>query len=299
MAQLLISTFKDLRQCSTNCLICQECRDPQKNNCYHVCQEQIIYSLEPEVKEQEGEEVGINDDEEQEEKEEGVEENAEEMDETFNNECMAYCLQCTDLHSCLKCNVNLKLENKYCSPILWIRGLQRWKQYPYDGCYLCQYQCSFGCITCGKGNVCTKCDSLTILNSETAKCEKDNIKNNNKFTEEENQNSIIDVGVENSFLIDNLCGDGILNDKYEFCDVGNNVGDDGCSSICLIEENWNCEIQFLQEHMLLQNTACFNIHKSYKPLPIRGIIFYQLSKSHFNYYLHQNIKFNQISLLNS
>ncbi|CAD8089920.1 unnamed protein product [Paramecium primaurelia] len=228
----------DLRLCSIECQICQECSDIKENSCYHICQQKIEESLET---------VEENKEEEEQEQEE------EEMDENLNIECMSYCLQCADQYSCLQCEVNFQLENKQCFPIcgdgIIIQGYEDCEDGnndPYDGCYKCQFQCSFGCISCEQGNICRKCDNFTILNNDTGKCEKEDIYNANQFTEQNNTNSSSILGIQNSILDDNLCGNGILNNNYELCDDGNNVGDDGCSSMCLIEDNWNCKNQFYQ-----------------------------------------------------
>ena len=36
------------------------------------------------------------------------------------------------------------------------------------------------------------------------------------------------------------CGDGKLNQSNESCDDGNNYNNDGCSSVCAVENNWSC-----------------------------------------------------------
>ncbi|CAD8059006.1 unnamed protein product [Paramecium sonneborni] len=117
---------------------------------------------------------------------------------------------------------------------------------PYDGCYLCEFQCSQGCIECQQEQ-CKKCDQLYQMDYQTAQCVNKNQlddQNNDQLVEIQfiNQNNFR-CG-ENQILIDNLCnnqcGNGIIINQYEECDDGNNYGGDGCSNLCNIEHSYQC-----------------------------------------------------------
>ncbi|CAD8088636.1 unnamed protein product [Paramecium primaurelia] len=120
---------------------------------------------------------------------------------------------------------------------------------PYDGCYWCEFQCTEGCIECQQQQ-CKKCDYLYKLNIQTAQCIKENYydnNDNNQDVEKSNLQLIFYTNFrcgENYNLIDNLCisqcGNGILINKYEECDDGNNYGGDGCSAYCHIEDSYTC-----------------------------------------------------------
>ncbi|CAK90081.1 unnamed protein product, partial (macronuclear) [Paramecium tetraurelia] len=116
---------------------------------------------------------------------------------------------------------------------------------PNDGCYLCEFQCSKGCIECQQQQ-CNKCDNSYILDIKTANCVKENLNDYNDLDIEIQQ--IIWLTNfrcgENHILIDHACvsqcGNGILINQYEECDDGNNYGGDGCSTNCHIEDSYQC-----------------------------------------------------------
>ncbi|CAD8095623.1 unnamed protein product [Paramecium sonneborni] len=120
---------------------------------------------------------------------------------------------------------------------------------PYDGCYQCQFQCSFGCIDCDQGQGCKKCDNQFILNYETEICQEIKVLIDEDETQNiEESNEIIDQRCgENQIFINfqcvSQCGNGVLNSKYEQCDDGNQIGGDGCSSFCSEEDSYHCRNQ--------------------------------------------------------
>ncbi|CAD8093432.1 unnamed protein product [Paramecium sonneborni] len=118
---------------------------------------------------------------------------------------------------------------------------------PYDGCYLCQFHCSYGCLECDQGQGCKKCDNQFILINETDTCQENQVLNDE--IEDINEQVIIEIAslrcIENQILIGfqcvSQCGNGILNSKYEQCDDGNQIGGDGCSSVCSEEDLYQCQ----------------------------------------------------------
>ncbi|CAD8204865.1 unnamed protein product [Paramecium pentaurelia] len=98
------------------------------------------------------------------------------VDNKYN--CSDYCTQCQDQNICLMCEQYFQLSNSFCIPIcgdgIIIPGLEQCEDgndIPFDGCYQCQYQCSYGCIECEQFNQCIKCDDdQFILDIQTNKC---------------------------------------------------------------------------------------------------------------------------------
>ncbi|CAD8208635.1 unnamed protein product [Paramecium octaurelia] len=146
-------------------------------------------------------------------------------------ECNSYCFQCDSSNTCLLCVENFELNEKnQCKPIcgdgIIIQGLEECEDkndIQFDGCYQCLYQCTQNCIKCVKG-VCQECDiGYILIQMECQKVVIDDFDENNE---------IVVINVEK-------CGDGNQS-TLEECDDGNYDNGDGCSSQCIIEENWNC-----------------------------------------------------------
>ncbi|CAD8168008.1 unnamed protein product [Paramecium octaurelia] len=161
---------------------------------------------------------------------------------------------------------------------------------PYDGCYECKIQCSFGCLIC-EGKVCLKCNPYGwIRNNITQEC--DSICGDGIITilEKCDDGNFIQFdgcyecdyqcsfeclncyqGIcweclygfypHNSFCFAQ-CGDGIVIEEKEECDDGNLNDHDGCNSKCQVETNWKC---------IIQNQLSLCIQQDY-PLPLLQMI---------------------------
>ncbi|CAD8072797.1 unnamed protein product [Paramecium sonneborni] len=120
-------------------------------------------------------------------------------------------------------------------------------QLPYDGCYECQFQCSYGCLECDEGQGCKKCNEQFTIINETATCQENKVLIDDQ--EDINKDIVVDIIAhrcnDNEILIDfqcvSQCGNDILNSKYEQCDDGNQFGGDGCSSGCSEEDFYQCQ----------------------------------------------------------
>ncbi|CAD8135616.1 unnamed protein product [Paramecium octaurelia] len=78
----------------------------------------------------------------------------------------------------------------------------------FDGCYLCEYSCPLYCSICDEGK-CLECHLHFYYDNSTFSCQ-------------------------------SVCGDGILTSETEQCDDSNTNSGDGCSSVCMIEQDWIC-----------------------------------------------------------
>ncbi|CAD8208385.1 unnamed protein product [Paramecium octaurelia] len=163
-------------------------------------------------------------------------------------QCDLYCLVCDRFQTCQFCILPFEIKDNQCLPICGdniitplFEQCDDGNDIPYDGCFECQYQCSFGCILCEKDNHCVLCDDqYYILDSQTFKCQlQQNIGsetqplNDNMLQCNENQAFINNKCV-------NLCGNGMLNSIFEQCDDGNDDGGDGCSALCYEEDSFKC-----------------------------------------------------------
>ncbi|CAD8058063.1 unnamed protein product [Paramecium primaurelia] len=171
-----------------------------------------------------------------------------------NYQCDHDCLVCDKFQNCEICQSSFEINDGKCIPICGdqiiislFEQCDDGNDIPYDGCYQCQYQCSFGCIKCEKDNHCILCDEQQyyILDIQTFKCKqqqditypesKEQINNTQLLIVQCNQNQEF---INNECV--NLCGNGILNSLFEQCDDGNNNGGDGCSALCFEEDSYLC-----------------------------------------------------------
>ncbi|CAD8084395.1 unnamed protein product [Paramecium sonneborni] len=169
--------------------------------------------------------------------------------------CSDYCLQCQNQNICIQCDQYFQLSNSYCVPICGdgfiITGLEQCEDgndIQFDGCYQCQFQCSYGCIECEQLNKCIKCeDHLFRLDIQTNQC----VINANQNDIDVLQSTITSNYQlnqakcdQNYILINNICinqcGNGQLNPDFEECDDNNYQGGDGCSQNCIIEDSYQC-----------------------------------------------------------
>ncbi|CAD8089132.1 unnamed protein product [Paramecium sonneborni] len=137
---------------------------------------------------------------------------------------------------------------------------------PFDGCYLCEFQCEQLCTLCEQG-ICYECNQLGWIikdNQCTPYCGDGLIIGNEQC---DDMNSIANDGCyECKFMCDQYCiecedgickecpigmhlfglfcqskcGDGYHLQMFEQCDDGNNENGDGCNSQCVIEQDWVC-----------------------------------------------------------
>ncbi|CAD8124659.1 unnamed protein product [Paramecium sonneborni] len=189
----------------------------------------------------------------------------EQCDDLSNNNCVdcsySFCqinCQICNQHQCVSCIYPFQLIDGLCQPICGdsiitpeYEECDDGNDIPFDGCYQCQYSCSYGCISCTKNNICNQCDqNLFILDNFTSQCKQINsiiYNNNNEYPLIDSLYNINNTSIrcyQNYILIDNICvnqcGNGQLNSFYEECDDGNNHGGDGCSSLCQLEQSFQC-----------------------------------------------------------
>ncbi|CAK78608.1 unnamed protein product (macronuclear) [Paramecium tetraurelia] len=112
----------------------------------------------------------------------------------------------------------------------------------FDGCYLCEYSCPLYCSICEEGK-CQECNLHFYYDNSTFSCQ-------------------------------SVCGDGILTSETEQCDDSNTNPGDGCSSVCMIEQDWIC----------IQNEEC--IYYKYPELLTNYV-------SQKNQYQYVQIEFTQ------
>ncbi|CAK77967.1 unnamed protein product (macronuclear) [Paramecium tetraurelia] len=170
-----------------------------------------------------------------------------------NYQCDNDCLICNQFQNCEICKHPFQMKNGKCLSICGdniitppFEQCDDGNDIPYDGCYDCQFKCSFGCIKCQKDNKCVQCDELNyILDTHTYICQAKQPNSDLEPKEEENNNDLVIISCnENQEFINyqcvNLCGNGILNSLFEQCDDGNNEGGDGCSALCFEEDSYKC-----------------------------------------------------------
>ncbi|CAD8104182.1 unnamed protein product [Paramecium sonneborni] len=167
--------------------------------------------------------------------------------------CQDNCSICHQ-NQCITCFFPFQLINEICQPIcgdsivsLQFEQCDDGNEIPFDGCHECQYSCSYGCILCEQDNICKQCEqNLFFLDPLTAKCKQINQLNNDIQKDQINSsNSTTNILCNQNYVLIqnicvNLCGNGLLNSYYEECDDGNNNGGDGCSSLCTLEEFYQC-----------------------------------------------------------
>ncbi|CAD8188506.1 unnamed protein product [Paramecium octaurelia] len=168
--------------------------------------------------------------------------------------CQDNCLICNQ-HECVTCSFPYQMINDVCQPIcgdsivtIEFEQCDDGNDIPFDGCHQCQYSCSYGCQQCEQDNVCTQCEqNLFYLDIYTGKC-KEIVKlvDNEMFplNDTDSNNQTIQCN-PNYLLIENICvnqcGNGMLSSPYEECDDGNSNGGDGCSSLCNLENFFQCQ----------------------------------------------------------
>ncbi|CAD8158129.1 unnamed protein product [Paramecium octaurelia] len=170
-----------------------------------------------------------------------------------NYQCDSDCLVCNEFQNCEICQSPFYIKNGKCLSICGdniitppFEQCDDGNNIPYDGCYDCQLQCSFGCIKCQKDNTCVQCEEQNyILDTQTQICQEKQRNSDLQPNEDEGNNDIVIVSCnENQQFINdqcvNLCGNGILNSLFEQCDDGNNEGGDGCSALCFEEDSYKC-----------------------------------------------------------
>ncbi|CAD8094674.1 unnamed protein product [Paramecium primaurelia] len=168
-------------------------------------------------------------------------------------QCDHDCLVCDKFQNCEQCIYPYEIKEGKCLPIcgdniisLPFEQCDDGNDIPYDGCFECQYQCSYGCIQCEKDNKCVQCeDQYYYLNNQNFKCEqlKQIIDSELKQELNDNDQLIVQCNQNQAFFNNqciNLCGNGILNSHFEQCDDGNNDGGDGCSASCFQEDSFKC-----------------------------------------------------------
>ncbi|CAD8166523.1 unnamed protein product [Paramecium octaurelia] len=180
-------------------------------------------------------------------------------------QCGLFCQFCDKDINCLICDLNFQLINNICQPIcgdkIVISGLEECddgNDIQYDGCFECQFQCSFDCKVCESGKCQDKCkaeeeflNGQCITKVQTLNQTKDN------EPESQQQQELKIVCKNNCLVCDGdlclecqpdyileynkclSCGNGIINQDEE-CDDGNRINSDGCSKQCKIEDDWNC-----------------------------------------------------------
>ncbi|CAK61926.1 unnamed protein product (macronuclear) [Paramecium tetraurelia] len=167
-------------------------------------------------------------------------------------QCQDNCLVCNQ-HQCVTCFFPYQLINGVCQPIcgdsivtIEFEQCDDGNDIPFDGCHQCQYSCQYGCQQCEQDNICTQCEqNLFYMDIQTGKC-KEIVKltDNEMFSLNETNNQTIQCN-PNYLLIENTCvnqcGNGMLSSPYEECDDGNNYGGDGCSSLCNLENFFQCQ----------------------------------------------------------
>ncbi|CAD8166565.1 unnamed protein product [Paramecium octaurelia] len=180
-------------------------------------------------------------------------------------QCGLFCQFCDKELNCLKCEQNFNLVNNICQPIcgdkIVITGLEECddgNEIKYDGCYECQFQCSFGCKVCESGkcqDICKveeefingQCILIVPFESEEIESIQSECKNNCLVCD--GANCLL---CKRDYILENnkcfSCGNGIIT-KDEECDDGNRINSDGCSKQCKIEKDWNCidSLSFLSQ----------------------------------------------------
>ncbi|CAD8198825.1 unnamed protein product [Paramecium pentaurelia] len=173
----------------------------------------------------------------------------------------AYCVNCK-----YQCNPDCEICDKFqnceiygkCLPICGdnivtpvLEQCDDGNDIPYDGCYKCEFQCSFGCIKCEKDNHCLQClESNFYLDTYSIQCKE--LQSQIEPKQEDDKNMYIYCSKNKALINDeciNLCGNGMLDSHFEQCDDGNNNGGDGCSSLCNEEDSYIC---INQENQLTQ-----------------------------------------------
>ncbi|CAD8184643.1 unnamed protein product [Paramecium octaurelia] len=148
-----------------------------------------------------------------------------------NFECNSYCFQCDSSNNCLLCVENFDLtEKNQCKPIcgdgIIIQELEECEDLndiQFDGCHQCFFQCNQNCSKCVQG-MCQQCtEGYDLIINECQKALIDESGENDEF-------NVIKV---------EKCGDAYQS-TFEQCDDGNQDNGDGCSSKCMLEENWSC-----------------------------------------------------------
>ncbi|CAK81651.1 unnamed protein product, partial (macronuclear) [Paramecium tetraurelia] len=172
--------------------------------------------------------------------------------------CGSFCQFCDKELNCIICEPNFKLLNSQCQPIcgdkIAISGLEECddgNDIQYDGCFECQFQCSYGCKVCEFGKCQDKCKvEEEFINGQCIqKVQTINQTQDYQTESQQYEQKIVfcdgDLCLEcqSDYILENnkcfSCGNGIQNQDEE-CDDGNRINSDGCSNQCKIEENWNC-----------------------------------------------------------
>ncbi|CAD8109497.1 unnamed protein product [Paramecium primaurelia] len=224
-------------------------------------------------------------------------------------ECFPYCLFCLDIYTCLICQDNFQIVEQFCLPICGdgiiiteLEDCDDGNNQPYDGCFECQFQCSYGCLDCEKGNICKKCDNQYVLNQDTAICYEQDIEeilygnqsvtNISLITECSSFDTMIDI--QCNFI----CGDGILNNQEE-CDDNNLNNLDGCSNRCKIENKWGCVQTIFQSKCFLLTSLSLqfiNQTNSYQYVQLQFSNLIKLNESIFNLIPRIKVQIDNISL---
>ncbi|CAD8055046.1 unnamed protein product [Paramecium sonneborni] len=143
----------------------------------------------------------------------------------------------------------------------------------YDGCYNCQFSCVIGCLTCYEG-ICVECDYehgyyLDTIDNCITKCGDEIIQGKEQCDDGNldqydgcfecifqchyacilcSQGICLECQYGWTITLNGqcevICGDGIIvsttDQNNEQCDDANIESLDGCSSTCMVEQQWNC-----------------------------------------------------------
>ncbi|CAD8213371.1 unnamed protein product [Paramecium pentaurelia] len=170
--------------------------------------------------------------------------------------CQIPCLECLDIQTCKTCSDNYIIDDQgkctqciqHCEYFIDSTNCVKcFDEFYYhdQACIPCSDQCQT-CVQDSK--FCTSCkDSNHILIKKTGICyQKNNFGDLDDYNNLEQILLLQDIRCnQNQLLIGyeciNQCGNGLLNEQFEQCDDGNQLGGDGCSLLCIQEDSYQCK----------------------------------------------------------